>query len=105
MNIKRPKNRYLEKEQAKFMSQNDADVAARNNLLSEVRRRDLKTKGELIDFAKQNGYLKTPRDRDVLNDVLRKSRLPDDHVYDRLRRASEKKMKIATNKIMRAATK
>jgi replication-associated recombination protein RarA len=102
---RRPKNSVLRKEQDKFMDENHADQQARDNLLMEIDRREIKTQGELIDFADKYGYNKTQRDTEVVQDVIKKSKLPHDHVYDRERREMERDMKKKTQKIMHEATK
>lgn len=98
--LKRPTNAHIRKANADFMRTNHADQQARDNLLAEIPRRNIKTQGELIDVANRYGYNKTPRDRDVLQDVLKKSHLPDDHIYDRQRRSMERNMKKQTRDIM-----
>ena len=81
--LKKNNNKNVTKTAKDFMDTNDNDVASKEILLNEIERQKIKTKGQLIKFAKKNGFLKTDKDRRVLNTVLRISKLPENNVYDR----------------------
>lgn len=103
LSLRRPPNdnEDILKENNAFMNRNDHDQAARDVLIAEAKSRGLKTKGELIRWARKHGYLKTARDRDVLNDVLFKLQLPEDLEYDRLADEVEQRQKDVLNRARR----
>ena len=91
-------NKETDEEAGAFMRRDDHDIAARDVLFAEIERHKIKTKGELIDFARRRGFLKTDADRRVVNDVIRKSRLPENTQADRIRKERLKSDREAVNK-------
>lgn len=105
MKTYRHNNAKVAKEAEKFMRKNDHDLAARNNLMSEIDRRGIRSKQELQEFALKNGYLKTDRDVKVVKDVLIKTKLRDeDPDYLKKKREQEEVQKIMRQAVINKAT-
>lgn len=101
LTLKKPVNKDVAKKDIEFMKDSNHNEAAAEQLNYEIQRRGLKTKGELIDYAKGHGYLKTEMDKKVVKHVLLKSQLPDKPDYDKERREMEKRNKEFLNKTIR----
>lgn len=90
-----PKNEFLDNENRRFMRDSYNNEAAAHNLQSEVERRGIKSRGELEDFARKHGYLKTDMDVKVFKHVVAKSGLKERTEYDRERQRKEEMNKAA----------
>jgi len=85
--IKRPPNNndFLEKNDADFMKDSHNRDKAFVMLRMRAQRRKAKgmTREEFIDYARRRGFLKTEKDRQIVEDIIKKENLPHDKFYHR----------------------